>query len=343
MTTATASPAAQQEKTKAKKTEYDPDSFRMTIGEHLEDLRRRLVFAILGFAIALFGLMAFGQKIAIFFCAPLTHQLLRHHINPQLAYTGLTDPFMTYLKITVISSVALAGPWIIYQIWLFVAAGLYPKERKTITRYIPLSITLFLSGLVFVYVLVLPLSIEFFIDFSNSFNMPWGTPTGQVVPNAHGTPLAVLAGDPSDPQPGELWINTVEDRVKVLMPAQDGNPKNATIRSLPFGPEKLLTPVITLSDYIDLVVTFMLTFGLAFQLPLVILAVVGIGVVDVPFLKKQRKIVYFVMSIAAAVLAPGDIVTSMLALLIPLVLLYEFGLWLVAIAERRKAREAAAE
>jgi len=342
MTTATASPAA-QEKTKAKKTEYDPDSFRMTIGEHLEDLRRRLIFAIIGLAVAVFGLMPISQKIMVFICAPLTHQLWRHHINPQLTYTGLTDSFMTYLKVTIIGAIAVAGPWIIYQMWLFVAAGLYPHERKTITRYIPLSITLFLVGLIFVYVLVLPLSIEFFLDFAGSFSVPPGTPTSQVVQGAAGTHLASIAGDPADPHPGDMWINTVEARVKILMPSPDGDPKHATISTLPFGPEKLLTPMIVLPDYIDLVLTFMLTFGLAFQLPLVILAVVGIGLVDVPFLKKQRKIVYFVMTIAAAVLAPGDIVTSMLALLIPLVLLYEFGLWLVAIAERRKAREAAAE
>jgi sec-independent protein translocase protein TatC len=88
-----------------------------------------------------------------------------------------------------------------------------------------------------------------------------------------------------------------------------------------------------------LVITFMVTFGLAFQLPLVILALVSIGIVDTDFLRKQRKIVYFVMTIAAAFLAPGDIVTSMLALLIPLIILYEFGLWLVALGEKRKARE----
>jgi sec-independent protein translocase protein TatC len=343
MTTATAEPSSSQEKPHKKRKDYDPDSFRMTVGEHLEDLRRRLIFALLGFAIAIFTLLGFGQKIAIFFCAPLVKTLLRHHINPQLAYTGLTDPFMTYLKITVISAIALAGPWIIYQLWQFVAAGLYPHERKTVTRYIPLSIALFVTGLVFVYLVVLPLSIEFFIDFSNSFNMPLGFPTTKFVANDHVFQVPALDGDPKDPLPMQIWYNKQQDKLKMFLPAPDGKPEHALVRSLSFGPENLLTPVITLPEYIDLVITFMVTFGVAFQLPLVVLALVSIGIVDVAFLKKQRKIIYFAMSIAAAFLAPGDIVTSMLALLIPLIILYEFGLWLVSIGEKRRQREAAKE
>ncbi len=341
MTTATAEPTSSQKKSPKPRKEYDPDSFRMTVGEHLEDLRRRLILALIGFAVAIFALLGFGQKIAIFFCAPLVKTLLSHHINPQLAYTGLTDPFMTYLKITVICAVAVAGPWIIYQLWQFVAAGLYPHERKTITRYIPLSISLFVAGLVFVYLVVLPLSIEFFIDFSNSFNMPLGFPAAKTVPNDHPWQIPALDGDPKDPQPWQIWFNKEQDKLKIFVPAADGKPEHASVRALSFGPENLLTPVITLPEYIDLVITFMVTFGVAFQLPLVVLALVSIGIVDVAFLKKQRKIIYFAMSIAAAFLAPGDIVTSMLALLIPLIILYEFGLWLVGIGEKRRQREAA--
>ena len=286
------------------------------------------------------GCLAFSEKVMVFFCAPLTHQLDRHNITPQMYYSNLTDPFMTYLKIAMITACALAGPWMIYQLWLFVAAGLYPNERKTITRYIPLSITLFLLGLVFVYVIVLPLSIGFFIDFAGVMQPPLlENGPSPVVEAAKPFHVPIIAGDPKDPQPGDFWYDDIKHRMKIIIPARDGNPAHNSVRSISFVPESLMAPIITIGTYIDLVLTFEVTFGVAFQLPLVILAVVSIGIVDVPWLRKQRKIVFFGMTVASAFLAPGDIITSMLALLIPLIFLYEFGLWLVGFTQRRKAKE----
>jgi len=306
---------------------HDPDSFRMTVGEHLEELRWRLILALVGFFAAMLACLLFAEKVVSFFCAPLTRQLIKHDINPQIFYNNLTEPFMTYLKITMICAVAIAGPWIIFQIWQFIAAGLFPHERKMVTKYIPLSVTLFLGGLVFVYFVVLPLSIAFFIDFSNTFSMPLGYPSTKLV---EATPyhIPVLEGDLKSPHEGDMWINSVERRIKVFF---DGK-----ARAITFGPDGLLSPMLQISVYIDLVLTFMLTFGLAFQLPLVILALVSLGIVEVTFLKKKRKMIYFAMTVSSAFLAPGDIVTSMLALLIPLIILYEFGLWLVAFSGKNK-------
>ncbi len=303
----------------------------MTIGEHLEDLRRRMIFGLLGFAVAIFVCVAFTQRVVVFFTAPLVNQMLRHHLDPSLCYTQITEPFMTYLKIWVISAAALAGPWMIYQIWQFVAAGLYPNERHMVTKYIPLSVTLLIAGFVFVYVVVLPLTMAFFLEFSSAMPLPTAIPRG--TPIAAGTyapfHLPVIQGDPAHPAEGEIWINAPEGRIKALIGGQP--------RVMLFGAGNLLTPMITLADYIDLVLTFMITFGLAFQLPLVVLALVSLGLVEIDFLKKQRRMIYFVMAIASAFLAPGDIVTSMLALLVPLVVLYEFGLFLAALSLKKAA------
>ncbi|MDB5353948.1 MAG: twin arginine targeting protein translocase subunit TatC [Phycisphaerales bacterium] len=314
--------------------EYDPDSFRMTVGEHLEDLRGRLAKALAGLFIAVVGCLTFSQKVVTFFIAPLTNQLSKHHMNPQLSQIELTEVFMTYLKISLITAMAIAGPWIIYQIWQFVAAGLYPNERKTVTRYIPMSITLFVAGLVFVYVLVLPMSIKFFLDFSNTFQLPFAAHPA-TIQNAPVWKVPVLEGDPAAHQDGDMWISRPEGRLKIWF---EGAP-----HAVPFGPDSLIAPNIRVSEYIDLVLTFMLTFGVAFQLPLVVLALVTVGIVEVDFLRKQRKMVYFVMTIVAAFLAPGDIVVSMLSLLIPLVLLYEFGIWLAVVTAKRKAKREALE
>ena len=91
-----------------------------------------------------------------------------------------------------------------------------------------------------------------------------------------------------------------------------------------------------MDDYIGFVLTLMLVFGLAFQLPLVLMALVRVGLVEIEFLKKQRRIVYLIMTIVAAVIAPGDVVTTMVALLIPMFLLYELGIWLAMWSQKKR-------
>ena len=336
MTTATAPP--QQKKPK----DFNPDDFRMTIGEHLEELRKRLVLGLVGFAVVMITFMvpAVGYHVVSILCAPLVKGMERHGIPPQLHVIGLTEGFMTYLQICIVAALVFAGPWLIYQLWLFIAAGLYPHERKTITKYIPLSLALLVSGVLFVYFAVLPLTVDFFLSFNAEMPLPGGVANPVIVPDASlppGFPLKIpiLQGDPRDPRPGTLWFNSLESRIKlVLPPVDDKHPPE--IRMLQFTTTNLLASTITLDDYIGFVFTFMLVFGVAFQLPLVQLALVRVGLVEIEFFKKQRKIVYFVMTIVAAVTAPGDVVTSMVALLVPMIVLYEFGIWLAQWGEKQR-------
>jgi sec-independent protein translocase protein TatC len=329
MTTATVPPSE-------KKLDFDPDEFRMTIGEHLEELRKRLIYGLLGFAVALIGCMAFGERVVTVFCAPLYRGLQKHHINPQLYTKTLTEGFMTYLQISIVCGIVIAGPWMLYQLWLFIAAGLYPKERQTITRYIPLSMALLISGVLFVYFLVLPLTIDFFLTFTSGIEAPKGQPNTIIQSPSLPMRIPVLHGDPANPPDGAVWFNEIKNELLIRVEGHN--------RLMMFGPENLLNIQITLDDYVGLVLTFMLVFALSFQLPLVLLALVTIGIVEIDFLRKQRKLVWFIMAIVAAIIAPGDVVTSMLALLIPLVLLYEFGIWLAEYQQKRRLKhEAQAE
>jgi sec-independent protein translocase protein TatC len=310
----------------------DPDSFRMSIGEHLEELRWRLILGLGGFGIAVFICFLFAERLMVIICRPLIVQLHSHHINPQLYYTNISDPFMTFLKVTLIAATALAGPWLVYQLWLFVAAGLYPQERKVITKYIPMSVALLLSGMLFVYFVVMPLCVGFFLEFSSAMPPPPGS-VPHTIASKPG-PMFIIPqwdGDPPTPKPGQMWFNTTEQQLKFY---SDGE-----VSAMQFGPSNLLAPHLTLSEYVDLTLTFMLTFGLAFQLPLVVMALVRVGIVEIDFLRKQRRMVYFIMAVVAAFIAPGDIVLSMLSLLIPLVILYELGLWMAG--RSLKARAAA--
>lgn len=330
MTTATAPPP------KAK-PHFDPDEFRMTIGEHLEELRKRLIYGLLGFAAALIFFMvpAIGMRVITIFCAPLIHGLKKHHLPVQLHVIGLTEGFMTYLQIAAICALVVAGPWLLYQLWLFVAAGLYPNERKTVTKYIPLSVTLLMGGVLFVYFAVLPLTVDFFLTFNGEIPLPPGERPTVVADPKSPLGVPVLAGDPANPPDGWLWFNTEQSTLKIKIPGG--------IRELTFTSPNLIASTFTLDDYIGFVLMFMVVFGVAFQLPLVMLALVTVGLVDIEFLRKQRRIVYFIMAIVAAVIAPGDVVTSMLALLIPMLVLYEFGIWLAEWGQKRREKAERAE
>ena len=95
-----------------------------------------------------------------------------------------------------------------------------------------------------------------------------------------------------------------------------------------------------MATYIDMVVGLLLSFGLAFQMPLVVLALNKIGIMSIEVLKKWRRVVYFSMSIVAACIVP-DVATGMIALLIPLILLYELGILLAQWSEKGEGSQAA--
>jgi len=317
---------------------FDPDEFRMTIGEHLEELRKRLVYGLGGLAVFLifFMIPSIGTRVVSIFCTPLLRALFKHNLTPQIHAIGISEGFMTYLEICVICALVFSGPWLIYQLWLFVAAGLYPSERKTITKYIPLSILLLLSGVLFVYFAVLPLTLNFFLSFNGEFPLPKDLVHSQKVHNPGNLlRFTPLEGDPEAPENGTGWFNVPERRLKIRI--------NDDIFTITVNSSSMLASTITLDDYINFVLMFMLVFAVAFQLPLVILALVRVGIVEVSFLRKQRRLVYFIMAIASAVISPGDVVMSMMALLIPLMFLYELGIWLAIYSQRQAEKRRAAE
>src|SRR5258706_9906536 len=236
---------------------------------------------------------------------------------------------MTYIKAAMISAGACAGPWMLYQIWLFVAAGLYPTERKYVTKYLPLSIVLFTIGVVFLYVYVLPLMLQFFLGFHIGTPGDWGVKIGLKPTATQPVILPILAADPVNPMPGSMWINARTSFLKICI-AKDN------FRVVPFGSDSVTTPMITLATYFDMVIGMLLCFGVAFQLPLVVLALVRIGIVEIQTFKKMRRIVYFILTIIAAVIVP-DVVTGMIALLLPLILLYEFGILLAVWGNKKQA------
>ena len=313
--------------------DFDPDAYRMSVGEHLEELRRRLIYGLLGFVAALVVCLALGHRLTEFFIAPYIDAVKARGMNPQMAYRELAEVFTVTIRIATICALAASGPWLLFQFWRFVAAGLYPHERRHVTRYLPLSIALLVGGMLFVYFLILPWTISFLLGYGESFEADETVAASAKVDVPDPRFVSVLKGDPVNPLEGQIWVNALEHRMKVF----DGR-KAVVLQTTSGG---LLAPQVTLSDYIDTVMTMLIAFGLSFQLPLLVLALERIGVVDVRTLKAGRGYVYLGLAIVAAVITPGDFIGTMLALTVPLALLYELGIWLATFRADRASDDTA--
>ncbi len=132
--------------------------------EHLEELRRRLLKA--GLAIVLFAIAAFV------FAEPVISFLIRPLGDTPLHVTEVTGAFYAYLKISLIVGITAALPIVVYQAWAFIAPGLYPSERRLTLPIVLASTLLFALGAAFCYVVVLPLSLRFLIDFGGGLFSP---------------------------------------------------------------------------------------------------------------------------------------------------------------------------
>jgi sec-independent protein translocase protein TatC len=136
----------------------------MSLMEHLGELRRRIVhsviYLILGFAVA--GI--FYKQLVAFIQAPL------NHIGKSLVFTHPMDPLNLDLEVSLVAGAILASPLILYQVWLFIAPGLYQKERRFVVPFMTATVGLFLTGAAFGYFYVLPGALQILIvDFGKNF------------------------------------------------------------------------------------------------------------------------------------------------------------------------------
>jgi sec-independent protein translocase protein TatC len=138
----------------------------MSFLDHLEELRRRLLLSILAVTAGFLVCWAFAEKIYGKLQEPLTHFLAP---GDKLAYTRLTAPFFLYMKVAFFAGIFVAAPIILFQVWLFIAPGLYKKERRLAAPFIISGSIFFLVGGYFGYRFLLPATCGFFIETGKQF------------------------------------------------------------------------------------------------------------------------------------------------------------------------------
>ena len=315
----------------------------MSFGDHLEELRSCAIAGSIGVAVATVGALAFGQDVLRIIFRPLWVVQKANGLQPNLQSLAPTDGFAAYLKIAVLTGLIVAMPWVLYQVWRFVAAGLYPKERAFAKWLAVASTGLFAMGVLFLYYIVLPVVLQFFITFNRAFEVSDLTPTAfqrllltekdeeePVQEETSVLRLPVLKEDPKETQVGDAWVNNTTGRLVVRR--SDGP------WSIPLEPGTSAPGVesqFAVPAYISFVLMLALAFGIAFETPIVVCFLSWSGLVDTATMRKSRRHVILAMVAASALLTPPDVISQVL-LATPMYALFEIGVRIAGVMERRR-------
>jgi sec-independent protein translocase protein TatC len=146
-----------------------PEDEKLPFTAHLEELRRRLIICFIAVGIGFVISYVFSKRLFEILMQPLVAAM-----PPQekLIYTGLPEAFFTYLKVAFLAGLLLAVPVIMHQLWMFIAPGLYDREKRLFLPIVLLSSLFFLGGALFGYFVVFPFGFEFFMGFASDYVKP---------------------------------------------------------------------------------------------------------------------------------------------------------------------------
>lgn len=139
----------------------------MSLEDHLEELRRRLIYALAGLVVGTIICMMFGTFLVRYLQRPYDELIPER----PLVVLAPADAFIGYMKVSLISGLVLSCPWVFYQLWMFISAGLYVHEKRYVRVAIPFSAVLFIAGALFFFYVVAPISLRFFLKFGDIINV----------------------------------------------------------------------------------------------------------------------------------------------------------------------------
>jgi sec-independent protein translocase protein TatC len=229
-----------------------PEGAQDTFISHLIELRSRLMRSIIAVFVVLLCLFPFAKNIYAVLAAPLLKALPP---GGTMIATDVTGTFLVPLKVTLMAAFLIALPYVLYQMWAFVAPGLYHSEKRLALPVIVSSVVFFALGMAFAYFAVFPIAFGFFANYA----------------------------------PAGVQMMTDIDK------------------------------------YLSFVLTMFIAFGITFEVPIVVIVLVRLGVVSLEKLRSIRGYVIVGAFVIGAVFTPPDILSQVM-LAVPLWLLYELGL-----------------
>ena len=320
----------------------DPDEKRMSFGDHLEELRVRIILSIVGVVAATIVCLIFNKHVISFVLRPAFVVMRKYNQDPALQSLSPPDTFLVWIKVALLCGVLLSSPWVLYQGWQFVASGLYAHERRYVKRFGAASPVLFVSGVAFMFFIVLPVVLNFFASLNQSFPLPGEELTWlekklvgpRELPEEFGQAefpsVPLLNDDPQAPQAGTLWFNQMTGQLKLA-----GRDEVYQTQMLAVKQASAVTNQYSIDFYISFILSLSLAFGIAFQLPIVVIFLSASGIVPVETLARARGYVILGITVASALLTPPDMV-SQIMLAVPMAILYEGGLIVSKMLARSK-------
>ncbi len=142
---------------------------KMSFFEHLVDLRKRLINSAIAIALGAMVGVSISQRVIDIISRPMQEALRKQHLDDKLIYTSPAGLINIIITFGIYIGVVLAAPFVLYQVWLFIAPGLYKHERRAVTTFIASSLFLFLAGISFGYFVMLPYMLNFLIGFQGPF------------------------------------------------------------------------------------------------------------------------------------------------------------------------------
>lgn len=276
--------------------------------EHLAELRQRLIYCVMAFLVAMLLCFSFGGILLDFLLGPIERTMRSlGNPNPVMQYTAPQEYFFTLIRISVVGGLTLSFPVIAYQLWRFVAPGLYRNEKNAFLPFIIVSPVLFVLGAAFAHYVVVPLAMAFFLGFAD-------------LPSFVSALMIQAAPVPAGAE---------------LLPSE-----SADLTLPDTGVDIVFNGKV--NETLDITLKMIVAFGVCFQLPVLLTLMGTAGLASSRGLRGTRKYAVVGILIVAALVTPPD-VTTQIILFVVVYGLYEISIHLVAAVERKKDRAARAE
>src|SRR5579863_7122200 len=240
----------------------------MPLLAHLEELRKRIILSVLGVLVGFISCWSFADRIFGLMQEPIVQALRRHGLGGGLVYLNPTEPFNLYLEVAFVAGLFVASPFVFYQLWLFIAPGLYRTEKRYVLPFLLSTVGLFIAGGLFGYKMVYPASLDFLIGYGERFQ-----------------------------------------------------------------------PMITIGEYTKLFATIIISLGLMFEMPILVLFLALMRVITVKWMWRNLRYSVLVIFIVAAIITPTPDILNMCLFAAPMLALYVVSMGVAWLAGARRERK----
>lgn len=296
----------------------DIESTKAPLIEHLTELRKRLIHCVLAFLVCMVISFVFWEPIFTFLTDPICNALLTRGQECNLILIKLQEGFFVAVRISFMGGFILSFPFLGFQLWRFVAPGLYKNEKSAFLPFMIASPFMFFLGASFAFFIVIPLAFNFFLSFQQDSTLTLPAPTEIVISEGQETEA-------------DQQLST-ENGTEVDILA-DGREIIADVGVTFQG---------SVAEYLSLTIKFILAFGVCFQLPVLLTLMGKAGLVTGKGLAGFRKYAVVCILVLAAVVTPPDVITQVI-LFTAVYGLYEISIWLVKRVEKKREEQYAEE